>query len=285
MEITVTRPLKMAPKNLRINRKRRSSLRDINKRYGRTIRFPFQLKADKRLRHATDSTRSKGANASAVSTSRNRIILWGSIIAIAVILGGMSHVVRLSTIHEWGEAINGWLLILLILFLPLVGMPMSVCGIMVGAKFGAVDGMGVMAIAVAFHLSASWGIARSWLRKPMEKLLKKTRYKMPSLQAGKYAGVCLLTALIPGPSYTLKNYFLALSKLPLRIILGVGLPANLFAMPPGVLLGSFTGAMNWQKGTFLATYALLLFAAGWWVTRMIRARSKRGGKHAVAQAA
>jgi uncharacterized membrane protein YdjX (TVP38/TMEM64 family) len=159
---------------------------------------------------------------------------------------------------------------------------MSLCGILIGAKFGILDGLAVTAVAVAFHLAASWEIARSWLHHPLQKALQKTRYKMPALEPGEYAAVCLLTALIPGPSYTLKNYFLGLSKLPFRIIMGVGLPANLFAMSPGVLFGSFAGAMTWPKAVFLIVYAILLFVACHWVVRLIRARSNHPAKPAAA---
>jgi len=159
---------------------------------------------------------------------------------------------------------------------------MSICGIIIGAKFGATNGLALTAVAVAFHLSASWGIVQTWFHKPIEKLLQKTKYKMPSLETGEYAGVCLLTDLIPGPSYTLKNYFLGLSNLPFGVILGVGLPANIFATSPGILFGSFSGAMNWPRATFLIAYAVLLFVAAHWVVRIIRARHRHGTAGAAA---
>jgi uncharacterized membrane protein YdjX (TVP38/TMEM64 family) len=260
-----------------------SHLRDINKRYGRAIRSPIRPKGPGGRRHAkASSSGNKGRAVTSPAIRKNRMILWSTVIVFAAVLGCLSHVVSLRTIHTWGESINGWLLFSLILFLPLIGMPMSICGVLIGAKFGVVNGLAVTAVAVLFHLVASWGIARSWFQKPIKKLLQKTRYKIPSLEMGEYAGVCLLTALIPGPSYTLKNYFLALSNLPLGIIIGVGLPANLFAMSPGILFGSFTGAMTWPKGVFLAGYAILLFVACHWVVRMIRTRSGRMVKPAAA---
>ncbi|HEY1788321.1 MAG TPA: hypothetical protein VGJ73_09210 [Verrucomicrobiae bacterium] len=257
----------------------RSSLRDINQRYGRKIRAPARSKKSYRSRGASPSKTLP--HPEAAPTRRNRIILWSIIIGAAVILAVCSHVFHLSTIHAWGVAMNSWLLVSLILVLPLFGMPMSLCAILIGAKFGATYGLAVTAVAVAFHLSASWVLARTWLHKPVKKLLKKTRCEMPPLETGEYAGVCLLTALIPGPSYTLKNYFLALSNLPFRIILGVGLPANLFAMSPGVLFGSLSGAMNWPKAIFLIAYVLLLFVAAHWVVRAIRNHSNHA-KPAVA---
>jgi uncharacterized membrane protein YdjX (TVP38/TMEM64 family) len=153
---------------------------------------------------------------------------------------------------------------------------MSILGIMAGAKFGPLNGLAVSGAAVAINLITSWWMMRSWLRKPVEKLLQKTEYKIPTLQKGEYAGICLLTALVPGPSYTLKNYFLALSNLPFRIIFWIGLPAHLFAMSPGIFFGNFSGAMTTSKAAFLIAYTLLLIGVSHYLIRRIRARKRNG---------
>jgi uncharacterized membrane protein YdjX (TVP38/TMEM64 family) len=171
---------------------------------------------------------------------------------------------------------NGWLLFLLMALLPLIGVPMSILGIMAGAKFGPLNGLAVSAAAVAINLIMSWWMMRSWLRKPVEKLLQKTDYKIPALQKGEYAGICLLTALVPGPSYTLKNYFLALSNLPFRVLFWIGLPAHLFAMSPGIFFGNFSGAMTAPKAVFLIVYTLLLIGVSHYLIRRIRARKRNG---------
>jgi hypothetical protein len=69
-----------------------SSLRDINKRYGRTIRFPIRRKRAHRLRRAADSHKSGKKNNIENSTRRNRIILWSIIIATTLVLGAISHI-------------------------------------------------------------------------------------------------------------------------------------------------------------------------------------------------
>jgi uncharacterized membrane protein YdjX (TVP38/TMEM64 family) len=209
--------------------------------------------------------------------TRNRIILWSIVIACLVIIGVLSHSFSLRTIHSWGVHMNGWLLFLLMSLLPLVGVPMSILCVMAGAKFGPWEGLAVTAAGVVINLVSSWWIARKWLRGPMEKLLQKTHYKKPKLQKGEYAGICLLTALVPGPSYTLKNYFLALSNLPFRLIFWIGLPAHLFAMSPGVLFGNFSGSMSPLKAGFLIAYTLLLVGVSQYLVRRIRKRKHGNG--------
>lgn len=205
---------------------------------------------------------------------RNRIILWSIVIGSAVIIGILTHSISFRTIHAWGEHLDGWLLFALMAFLPLVGMPISLLCIMAGAKWGPWNGLAVTAAAVSINLILSWWMMRSWLRAPVEKILRKTQYKKPELEKAEYAGVCILTALIPGPSYTVKNYFLALSNLPFRIIFGIGLPAHLFAMTPGIFFGNFSGSMNWQKATFLVVYTALLVVISHYLVQRIRKRKK-----------
>lgn len=207
-----------------------------------------------------------------LSTKQYRILFWTVIIGAGLLIAGLCHLVHLKTIHAWGENINGWLLFALMSVLPLVGVPMSILSVMAGVKFGPGVGILVVGITAAIHLAASWWLARNWLRSPVKKLLKKTDYKMPRLEKGEYANVCLLTALVPGPSYTLKNYFLVLSNLPLKIIFLVGLPAHLFAMSPGILFGDFTGKMTVAKGSFLVVYLILVAGVCRWLVHRVRAR-------------
>jgi uncharacterized membrane protein YdjX (TVP38/TMEM64 family) len=209
-----------------------------------------------------------------ISTKQYRVIFWGAIIAGCVLLGSLSHLVGLQTIHKWGSGIDGWLLFLLMCLLPLVGLPMSVLSVMAGIKYGPWGGIMVAAVVVGFHLVASRWLARTWLRVPVEKILKTTHYEMPRAREGEYVEVCLLAALIPGPSYTLKNYFLVLSNLPFKIVLAVGLPAHLFAISPGIMFGDFFGAMTTAKGTFLVVYLAAVIGISHWTIRRLRAHRK-----------
>jgi uncharacterized membrane protein YdjX (TVP38/TMEM64 family) len=206
------------------------------------------------------------------SAKRSRLIFWCALIGLCVLLGALAHFVHLRTIHQWGTSINGWLLFLLMALPPLVGAPMSILTVMAGAKYGPWGGIALTGGVVAIHLMASWWLARHWLRKPVELLLNKTQYKMPRVRKGEYVGVCLLAALLPGPSYALKNYFLVLSNLPFKIVLLVGLPAHLFALSPGIMFGDFTGAMTVPKVVFLVVYVLTVIGTSHWLIRRLRTR-------------
>ncbi len=211
----------------------------------------------------------------ATTARRSRIVFWCALIGVCVLLGALAHFVHLRTIHQWGMSVNGWLLFLLMSVLPLVGVPISILTVMAGAKYGPWGGIALTGGVVAFHLMASRWLARHWLRKPVEALLNKTQYKMPRVRKGEYVGVCLLAALLPGPSYTLKNYFLVLSNLPFKIVLLVGLPAHLFALSPGIMFGDFTGAMTVPKVVFLVIYLLMVIGTCHWLIHRLRTRKKQ----------
>src|SRR6185369_12514968 len=106
---------------------------------------------------------SKHIMAGSGNKRRNRIILWSVVIGVALAIAILTHSFSLHQIHSWGEHMNGWLLLALMAFLPLVGVPMSVLCIMAGAKFGPWEGLGATAVAVSINLILSWWMMRSWL--------------------------------------------------------------------------------------------------------------------------
>ena len=72
-------------------RQSRSSLRDINKRYGRTIRFPSRRKRTHHS-HRSAAPHSSGKTEKAGSaTRRNRLVFW-LVVVLALVLGIISHV-------------------------------------------------------------------------------------------------------------------------------------------------------------------------------------------------
>ncbi|HEY0946887.1 MAG TPA: hypothetical protein VGD81_16520, partial [Opitutaceae bacterium] len=112
----------------------------------------------------------------------------------------------------------------LMALLPLGGFSVSLVYVMAGAKFGIGAGGLVVAGVTAFHLLASHGIARGALRQPLERWFKKRRHHLPHIPADDDVAAALLTALVPGIPYVLRNYFLALADVPLRIYFWICLP-------------------------------------------------------------
>jgi uncharacterized membrane protein YdjX (TVP38/TMEM64 family) len=182
--------------------------------------------------------------------------------------------VDLKALHDWAGRLNGTAVFALMVVLPLIGVPVSVLYAVGGAKFGQPWGLVLAAAAIAAHLVASWWIAHSWLRRPLDALLRRMRYKKPQVPRGEYIPICLLIALIPGVSYTIKNYLMVLGGVPFRPFFWTCLPAHFFHAILGVLFGDFTGAMTTPKVVFLIAYALLLAGLSHYVVRRLRARKR-----------
>jgi uncharacterized membrane protein YdjX (TVP38/TMEM64 family) len=180
--------------------------------------------------------------------------------------------VDLKSLHEKVEGLNGALVILLMIILPLLGFPASVLYVVAGAKFGRAWGLALAMIAIATHLMASWWIAHSWLKKPLDALFRRTRYHKPQIPEGEYLPVCLLIALMPGVPYTIKNYLLALSGAPFRYFFWCVLPAHFFSASLGILFGDFTGSMTRPKIIFLICYGIVVSGLSFYVVRRLRSR-------------
>lgn len=123
---------------------------------------------------------------------------------------------------EWSEMIKAMeqldpvLTIVLMAVLPLVGFSVGVVYVIAGAKFGMIAGGAVIVGITLVHLVATHWIARSFLRKPLERFLTKRDYKLPDALKGEERQLAAMVALVPGPPYVLRNYALALSGIPLR---------------------------------------------------------------------
>lgn len=180
----------------------------------------------------------------------------------------------LKGLHGRVSSLPGLLVFLLVAILPLVGAPVSVLYVLAGAKFGPGWGLAWGAVAIAIHLVASWWIAQSWLQRPVQALLRRAGYAQPSFPKDDAVAICLLVALVPGLSYTLKNYLLVLGGIPFRSFFFCCLPAHFFHAVLAILFGDFTGDMTPGKITFLVVYGLVLAGLSRHVVRRMRERKQ-----------
>ncbi len=177
-------------------------------------------------------------------------------------------------LHDHVQQLNGFLVFALLAVLPLFGVPVSALFVATGAKFGPGWGMVVTAGAIAFHLLASWWIAHSWLKRPLKALLRKFGRQQPEVPRGEYVSVCLFIALVPGASYTLKNYLLVLANIPGRPYFWTLLPAHLVHASLAIVFGDFTGAMTGPKIVFLCGYAVVLLGLSHRLFRRMKRRTR-----------
>ena len=210
---------------------------------------------------------------------------WLTTLFGVALLVALLWLIDLKWLHDGILGLNGVAVFGAVVLLPLVGIPVSVLYAVTGAKFGPLAGLGVVAVATAIQLVASWWIAHGWLKQPLEALLRRRGIKPPAVPKGADVQMCLVVALMPGLSYTLKNYLLALGGVALRPFFWTLLPAHLVHASLGLFLGDFAGEMTTSKVVFLAVYAVVLIGLSHTIYRRVKRRSEMNAAAAVQDSA
>lgn len=171
--------------------------------------------------------------------------------------------------------INGiqdpWIFFPLMAVLPVLGCPISVFLVPVGARYGLVPGLAIMAAVTPLHLLIIWLMARSFLRRPVEVFLKKKGHAIPEISPGNITPACFLIMVVPGPPFFIKNYSAALAGIPFSPYFWIGWFVHCLISAYWVAIGGAVNGLDWR----LLVLALALLATGYLVARKIRSRSGR----------
>lgn len=258
---------------------------------------PGQAKRFPNLPSGLDRTEPQGG-----LTVRNEVFLslptvrkpwfrW-TLLALAGV-GILAGLVVLSTGVDWlalREAMAGLdrgPLLALIAVLPLFGFSISLTYLVIGAAFGGATGMAVVGGATAIHLVGSHWIARSFMRAPLQRYLNRRRKQLPELPEGEEWAVALMTALVPGLPYFVRNYLLALSDIPLRTYFWVCWPVYVIRSALVIFLGDFSGDFNVQRaGVLAAVLAVKVGICAYLLHRLrVRYKARRENRASVPVAA
>jgi uncharacterized membrane protein YdjX (TVP38/TMEM64 family) len=207
-----------------------------------------------------------------------RRLLLGSILGLAI--AAVAFWVRSSDL-EWRqlpramESLDSVTVLALAVVVPVVGFPISVIYLIVGARFGPIIGISLIAGLTAGHLIATHWIARGFLRARLLRVMARHQHRIPAVPVGENAAVSLMIMLAPAIPYFIRNYALALSGIPLRIYFAIALPVHVARSCVALFLGDL-GTDPSREGFYLIVsfYAikLLIFAGvAWW----LRQRHKR----------
>lgn len=201
---------------------------------------------------------------------KSKLFFIGSLVAFAIFVVLLIVFVDLKQVRTWAEGLNGWAVFGMLVFLPLVGFPVSVLFVVTGVKFGAFGGMVVVTIGIALHLLITYWVTDKLLHDPIERLFKRTKYKMPKVPEGEHVSISLLTALVPGIPYFAKNYLLVLGKVPFKPYFLSCLPSHVFHASLAILFGDMSKALSPAKIVFLVVYAVVIT----WLCRRVIKRLK-----------
>lgn len=213
-----------------------------------------------------------------IKTIKNAIVksrlLWIVLGACFILFIGLGIIfykqIDPKLFHTWATGLSAWLVFALLAFLPLIGFPVSLLFVVVGAKFGSAWGTVWVSVAIAIHLVITYWITTTFLHDRIASIFKKTRYKMPKIPMGEHVPVTLLTALVPGVPYAAKNYLLVLAGVPWRTYVCICLPAHIFHATLAIIFGDLTEDLTTGRVVFLSAYAAVVILLGRYVVKRLQ---------------
>jgi uncharacterized membrane protein YdjX (TVP38/TMEM64 family) len=151
-----------------------------------------------------------------------------------LLLGALVLVLAAAALHfsgfEWREApamlqrVNRPLAIVLMATLPIVGFPISAVYLAAGAIFGPWVGGLVVAGATLSHVLVTHLLARTVLRQRVEQLRRKWSKKVPKVPREENVTLVAMIVIVPALPYIARNVLLALSRVSLFHLVGIGVP-------------------------------------------------------------
>ncbi|MEO6035434.1 MAG: hypothetical protein ABIQ35_09285 [Verrucomicrobiota bacterium] len=179
----------------------------------------------------------------------------------------------LKSIHTQIASLHWLAVLLLVAILPIFGFSVALCYVIIGARFGVGWGLVVIALATVVHLLGSHWIANSFLRTRIEAFIARKKYKLPHVPDGENASISLMTSIIPGLPYVVRNYLLALAGIPLKTYFWVCWPVYVFRSFLTILATDFSGEMTTKKWVFLGGVLLFKIAICAYLIKRLRDKS------------
>jgi len=195
---------------------------------------------------------------------RRKRVQWGTAALVLVVIAGLLaiHFAEFEWRELWHE-VPGWLqrvnrplALALMATLPIVGFPVSAVYLSIGAIFGPVWGGLVVAGITVVHLAVMHLLAGTLLKQRIAKWRKKWGEKLPVVSEGDNISLVAMIVIVPGLPYFARNCLLAVSGVPLRYLLCVGLPLYVARSYTTLFLGNLgnnhSAKMFWVIGTIFA---------------------------------
>jgi uncharacterized membrane protein YdjX (TVP38/TMEM64 family) len=206
--------------------------------------------------------------------------IWAALILGVMGAAGLYLLFRFDLYHQVTAIVNertpAGLFILLMLVLPMVGVPMSLFLFLLGIKFGIGYGLLILEIIMPLQIFVAYWMAR-FFRLPMEEyLVVKKGYQIPRIPSDRTFVFSVFFLFFPGVPYAAKIYLLPLAAVPFNYCfwLNWGIQGTLSI--PFVLLGKSAADMNViLLGLTLALCLLLLVVLKWVQMRYVELQKKQ----------
>lgn len=154
----------------------------------------------------------------------------------------------------------------LMLVLPLIGAPISIFLVLIGIKFGIVEGMLLSAGIMFCHMAVTHYLTHTFLRRWIINLLEPYSVTLPKLKADTSHRHAFIFMLIPGLPYAVKNNLLALTDLPFIPYMTINWIAQYGVSFPFIILGGAILTMDLR----ILMIALTLLLGGYLLRQFLR---------------
>jgi uncharacterized membrane protein YdjX (TVP38/TMEM64 family) len=126
---------------------------------------------------------------------------------------------------EWKREAEPFPFFVLMAVVPALGFPITPLFVLAGAVFGATVGLIGSLLALAVNLLLCHWIAHSTLRPHLQRVLARTRYRLPRFSGNRRGALqfILLVRITPGVPLFIKNYLIGFSDIALRLHFGISI--------------------------------------------------------------
>jgi len=196
---------------------------------------------------------------------RRKRVQWGTAALVVAVGAGLlaMHFAEFEwrelwhDVPGWLERVNRPLALALMATLPIIGFPVSAVYLSIGAIFGPMWGGLVVTGITLVHLAVTHVLARTLLRNRIERWRKKWNEKLPVISQGDNISLVAMIIIVPGLPYVARNSLLAVSGVPLRYLLLVGMPLYVARSYTTLFLGNLgndhSAKMFWVIGAIFVT--------------------------------
>lgn len=157
--------------------------------------------------------------------------------------------------------------------LPAVGLPVSAFYLAAGAAFPLAVSVTGTAVGLAINITLTYWMARKWFRGGIQRLLSRTRYRIPAVAATDHVRLTLFLRLMPGPPFFLQSYLLGLIEVPFATYFLISWGTQVLIATGFIVLGSAFYSSSMGRALIAVVIVILLTIVVQWVRRYLARRA------------
>lgn len=184
-----------------------------------------------------------------------------------------------AELGEWAHAVTAWIrdkgpvpFFTGLALLPAVGLPVSAFYLAAGAVFPLWISLVGTAAGLAVNIAITYWMARKWFRHLIERLLRRTRYRIPAVAATDHVRLTLFLRLMPGPPFFLQSYILGMVEVPFPTYFFISWATQVLIASGFIILGSAFYSSDFGRVLIGIVLVILLTIIVQWARKLMAGR-------------